>query len=522
MVAHLLKLKLLLLRNSFKRSPWQLVGVIIGGLYGLGLIAMLVVGLVFLADNEPAVIMMYLVLAVSAITLGWTLIPLVAFGVDLTLDPARFTTFTISRPQLAAGLLLSGFIGIPGLLTLLLLASQFLAWRVDPVALVAALVCGVLAALMCLALARWSTTSMAQLTGSRRFKDVAGIVAFIPLILLGPIIGTLVGGFESALSWLPRVAEVLAWTPLGVFAAVPGDIASGSVALAALRFVLGVAYLGAVIWAWERSLHKAMETPVSPKTSSKAVGMGLFNVFPATPTGAVAARSLTYWLKDPRYAASIVIVPLMPVILWFASTNSGSSTVMLGVGPLLAILMAFSISADVSYDSTAFSLHVLTGVSGVADRAGRVIACAAFALPVTLLAAILPPVLMGRTELLPAILGVSLCALFAGLGVSAMASARFTYSVPLPGESPFKTPPGAGARMAVTQLATFGIMFVLLVPALALAVVQLISGDALYGWLALGVGLVLGVVFLILGIRIGGRWMEKRMPELMQAVMVNK
>ncbi len=265
-----------------------------------------------------------------------------------------------------------------------------------------------------------------------------------------------------------------------------------------------------------------METPVAPAASTKAVGMGLFNFFPATPTGAVAARALTYWLKDPRYAASIVIVPLLPVILWFASSNSGTGSLMLGLGPFLAILLAFSISADVSYDSTAFSLHVLTGVSGVADRAGRVIACGMFALPVTLLATILPPVFLGRTDLLPAMIGLSLGALFSGFGVASVSSARFTYSVPLPGDSPFKTPPGAGARMAVVQLCTFGIMFLLLVPALGLTVAQLVTGQALYGWLALPVGIVLGVVLLILGIRLGGRWLENRMPELMQAVMVNK
>ncbi|MFF5793791.1 transporter [Paeniglutamicibacter sp. NPDC012692] len=522
MVAHLLSLKLLLLRNSFRRSPWQLVGVIIGGLYGLGLIIALIAALAYAATLETADILMYLVLAVSAITLGWAVIPLVAFGVDLTLDPARFTTFTISRPKLAAGLLLSGFIGIPGLLTLLLLGSQFLAWRFDTAALVAAVVCGVLASLMCLALARLTTTSMTQMTGSRRFRDVAGIVAIVPLILLGPIIGTVSGGFESALGWLPQLADVLAWTPLGAFAAVPGDLASGAPLTGLLRFVLGLAYLGLTVWAWERSLHRAMETPIAPSASTKAVGMGLFNVFPATPTGAVAARALTYWLKDPRYAASIVIVPLLPVILWFASSNSGTGSLMLGLGPFLAILLAFSISADVSYDSTAFSLHVLTGVSGVADRAGRVIACGIFALPVTLLATILPPVFLGRTELLPAMIGLSVGALLSGFGVASVASARFTYSVPLPGESPFKTPPGAGARMAAVQLCTFGIMSLLLVPALGLTVAQLVTGQMLYGWLALPVGIVLGVVLLIVGIRLGGRWLESRMPELMQAVMINK
>jgi ABC-2 type transport system permease protein len=236
----------------------------------------------------------------------------------------------------------------------------------------------------------------------------------------------------------------------------------------------------------------------------------------------VAARALTYWLKDPRYAASIVVVPLMPVLIWFASTNSGNPQLMLVLGPLLGILMAFAISADVSYDSTAFSLHVLTGVRGVDDRAGRVLACAVFALPVTLLAAILPPVFLGRTDLLPAILGISLCGLLAGLGVASVASARFTYAVPLPGESPFKTPPGAGARMAVVQLATFTIMSVLLLPALGLLVAQVLTHRALFGWLALAVGVVEGAVLLVAGIRLGGRWLDARAPELMQAVAANR
>ena len=40
MVAHLLRLKLTLLRNGLKRSPWQLVGLAFGGLYALGIVGM--------------------------------------------------------------------------------------------------------------------------------------------------------------------------------------------------------------------------------------------------------------------------------------------------------------------------------------------------------------------------------------------------------------------------------------------------------------------------------------------------
>ena len=522
MVAYLLKLKLLLLGNSFRRSPWQLVGVILAGLYALGVIGMLVSAMAFLVDREATFISMVLVLAVSAITLGWALIPLVAFGVDLTLDPARFTTFAMSRPQLAIGLLLSGFIGIPGLLTLLVLSGQFLAWRTEFSTLLAGLLCGVLAAMFCLVLARLTTTTMAQLTGSRRFKDVAGIVVIIPLMLLGPLLVVVTEGIDGLTDLLPRLAQVLGWTPLGVFAAVPGDVATGNTALAVGRLALGLLYLAAAIWAWERALHRAMESPRSAKTSTKAVGMGAFNIFPSTPTGAVAARAMTYWFKDPRYGASIVMVPLLPVVIWFSAGLNGGGEFMLLLGPLLGVLMGFAISADVSYDSTAFSLHVLSGVRGIHDRAGRVLACAAIGLPVTLLASILPPVLLGRADVLPASIGISLCALLTGLGVSSVASARFTYSVPLPGESPFKTPPGAGARIAVVQLATFSVMGVLLAPAAGLGLAQYLTGNDLLGWLAGVVGIVIGSVLLVLGIRIGGRWMDRRAPELMAAVMVNK
>ncbi len=46
--------------------------------------------------------------------LGWVVLPLAAFGVDATLDPARFVTFPIPRRQLLVGLGLSGLVGIPG------------------------------------------------------------------------------------------------------------------------------------------------------------------------------------------------------------------------------------------------------------------------------------------------------------------------------------------------------------------------------------------------------------------------
>ncbi|MET1036333.1 MAG: transporter [Arthrobacter sp.] len=523
MVAHLLRLKARLLANGFRRSPWQLVGVIIGGLYGLFVTAMLLVGLFYLGGQGADTVGTALVLAVSATVLGWALIPVVFTGVDLTLDPARFTTFTIPPRQLVTGLLLSGFIGVPGVVTLLLLAGQGLAWRASPAAAVAAVACGVLAAVLCLAVARLTSAAATALTGSRRFREIAAMLLIVPLVLLGPIVSSATAGIESAMAWLPAAADALGWTPLGSFAAVPADVAAGAWATAAVRFALSVAYLAGVLRLWKASLLRALETPPRESGGGKgAEGVGALRLFPATPWGAVAGRALTYWLRDPRYAVSIIVVPLLPVLAVYWSAQSGNFSLLLYLAPVLAILLSFSISADVSYDSTAFALHVVSGLRGVDDRLGRVVACAVISVPVVLVAAVLPPLLLGQTEMLPAVLGVSIGALLSGFGVSSVASARFTYAVPQPGDSPFKTPPGAGVRMMVVQVATMLVMTVLLLPAGALLVAQLVTGDAVYGWWALVVGPLVGAVLFGIGLRLGGRWWDARLPELMQATVLNR
>jgi len=42
------------------------------------------------------------------------------------------------------------------------------------------------------------------------------------------------------------------------------------------------------------------------------------------------------------------------------------------------------------------------------------------------------------------------------------------------------------------------------------------------GFITLGAGLVLGIGLMLGGIALGGKWYEKRTPELMQSVMLNK
>jgi ABC-2 type transport system permease protein len=234
------------------------------------------------------------------------------------------------------------------------------------------------------------------------------------------------------------------------------------------------------------------------------------------------ARSLTYWFRDPRYSGSLVVIPLLPVVLAFQGAQMGDYSSLAVLAPLSAFILAWSISADVSYDNTAFALHLATGVRGVADRLGRALACIAFALPVVLVFAVGHSAFTGDWEALPGQLGLSLGFLFTGLGLASVVSARYTVAVPLPGDSPFKKPPGNVGQTLAVQFGGMLVLLVLVLPEAALLIAQLVTGNSLFGWINLAVGTVLGLALFVAGVRLGGKWLDARGPELLAQVAVNR
>ncbi|TGJ97512.1 hypothetical protein DLJ96_06040 [Actinotalea fermentans ATCC 43279 = JCM 9966 = DSM 3133] len=305
-------------------------------------------------------------------------------------------------------------------------------------------------------------------------------------------------------------------------------MSDGAWGLALVRLAIAVVVLVAAWVVWDRALAKALVAPHGGASAGKSKGLGWFDRFPATPVGAVAARCLTYWFRDPRYSGSIAVVPLLPVLLWFVGSSmgidggDGFKELMLVLGPVTAFTFGFAISADVAYDHTAFWTQVSSGVSGFADRAGRVLAAAVIGVPVVLVFAVASVAFTGRWDLLVATIGLSLGVLGAGLGVSSVVSARLLYPVPKPGDSPFKSPQGAAMATLVAQMITMLVLTALCLPAAGLALTNVLTGAAVWGWLTLVVGVGLGVVFLVVGMRWGGRLVDQRGPELLQQVMSYK
>ena len=520
MVATIVTLKWLLLRNGLRRSTPQRVGLVLGGLYGLGVLVLLVAGLITLrlavpvADARTAV-----VIGGSALTLGWIAMPIIAFGADETLDPARFATMAVPRRQLVLGLLVSSLVSVPAAVTAILGFATVITWSRSVLAVGVALVAAVVAVLTCVALSRVTSTAFSAMSRNRRTRES------VPVLMALVAVSLWVGGAStverlSAPGLLSRIADVLGWTPLGLAWSAPADIVDGSVVSGLLRLTLAVIVLLVAVFAWESLLWGALVNPRGTSgapSSPRDEGLGWFGRMPASPTGAVAARSIVSWRRDPRYVTAGALMILLPLALALPALTGSGSIWTLAMAPTAGFMLGWGTHNDIAYDGTAFWTHVATGVSGRADRIGRLV-------PTAMAAAVLLPVytilgcgLTGRWSLWPALFGIGLGFLLTGFGVANVMSALQPYPVPGPGENPFGAPPGSSALRVVVQAVAGATVFLLNLPLLVVGVGALI-GQVWLGWLCLGMAVVLGSAALVLGTWMGARIYQRRAPELLASL----
>ncbi|HEY8589914.1 MAG TPA: transporter [Naasia sp.] len=518
MVAHLLRLRFRLLANGFRRSTWALVSAIIGAFWGLFILAGLVAGMISLAFVEPEWAWTTAVLGGALAVLGWLIVPLLVRGMDQTLSVEKLRTFPIPPQRLLVALLVVGLLGVPGIVTLVAGLATTLSWLREPGALLTAPFAAFLGVLICVTSARAFESVGAALAGGRRYREVMGVLVFVPVILLGPILSVAGSSIATIADDLPQIARAVSWSPFGAAWSIPGDLALGRPLEALAKAAIGLATLGVLVLLWRRSLAILLVSPPrSSGGSAKSKGLGPFAWFPATPTGAVAARTAVYWMRDPRYGGSLVMLPLLAVIAVFLAIT-GSDWLLGLLGPFFAATLAITLCAEVSYDGTAFASHLSSGLSGAADRAGRVLTLAIIAVPLVVVSTVVPLLALGRGDEILAMLGIGLGLLLTGFGVSSVASARFLMPVPAAGESPFKSPPGSSFTSQLGMYAAWLIVFALAVPELALGIAAIATGQLWLGVATLAVGVGLGSALMVLGIRRGGALLERRGPELLASL----
>ncbi|GAA1833531.1 hypothetical protein [Agromyces salentinus] len=522
MVAQFLRLKLRLLGNIFQRSPWQVVGLALGLLYGFGVAVLLFLGLVGLRTvDDVALIRDGLVVAGSLTMLGFIVLPLL-FGVDDTMDPRRFALFGLPERTLALGLSFAAAIGIPAAVLGIVLLGTVVTWSRGVGETLLAILGAALAFATCLLLARVTTSIASLLLATRRAKEIGGVLGIVAIVLASPVIVVLVSldWATSGLLVLEGIAGVLGWTPLGAAFAVPGDAAAGAWGAAILKLLIAAASLWLVWLAWRALVARMLVTPGREASAKQYRGLGWFDRLPHTPAGAIAARSFTYWGRDARYWVSLVMLPLVPVLVLVPLTLAGfplGVTALIPV-PLVCLLLGWTLHNDTAYDSTAVWLHVVSGVRGSADRLGRLVPVILGGLLVIAVGTALTLLALDDDTVLPSLIGVSTALLLGGLGIGSISSAWLPYPAVKPGDSPFQQPQSTGTVSALVQSFTMLGSTLVAAPAVWFAYLGL-TDDVRWHVLSFVAGTAAGIIVLVVGILAGGRIFDRRGPEILGAAL---
>lgn len=493
-------------------------GLVVGLIYG-SVITAIVIGSLVAARLLPDVAEVHSVIVVigSLVIAGFAVLPLL-FGVDDTLDPRKFSPFGMPTKQLSTGLALAALIGIPSLVLTICSLATVITWSRDPGTAMIALVSAVVAVLTCMLVSRVTTSIASLLLSTRRSRDFGSVIGILVVVLIAPVVFLLLttNWGRDGIGIVSHLASWLSWTPLGAVWSVPGEAAQGAWGFALLQLLIAVATLGLLWLAWNKLVATMMVAPQREAAMKHYHGLGWFSRLRGGPTAAIAARSFTYWGRDPRYWIALVIVPVVPVIIIVALTLGGipahyASLVPL---PMICLFLGWTIHNDIAYDSSAIWLHLVSGTRGVADRVGRILPPLVIGIPVVVIGSLVTTAVFGEWDLLPAVAGLSGAILLIGLGLSSVTSALFPYPATKPGDSAFAQPQTSGASAALVQSLSFFAIIVLASPILFFLVMGLAVSP---NWLSIAplAAVVLGFGSLIGGIFLGAMVFNRRGPELM-------
>ncbi|WP_127841724.1 transporter [Actinomyces wuliandei] len=563
MVATLVKMRWLLTLNALRGSTWALVGTVVGGATALGGLGVLTVGALALGRvGDPQTVSVVLGSLGALLVLGWILLPLLATGLDSSLDPRAVAAWAAPSRRLAQGLLVAGACGASGAATAVVCLLPTLTWLVSGqlLAAVLALVCAPAALATCVVVSRVVVVWIG-ISGSRRGQErvaLAATVVYFVACLVPAVLGRFLSTSEGVEVGLRTAGQVVSLSPLGWAFAAPGLAATGA-PLVGAALTLG-AWLVPVLLLrpWERVVTRVMTTPGRGSGRSRtygaptsqepgSFGAGALDVLPWSrrlgrllpgPACAVAARSMRYWRTDPRYLVMAVSAVMLPVffVVGAATGSAQALSEVDGVGvslaagqapglflmaaPALALMVGWSVHNDLGGDSTALWSNLSAGLPGRQDLLGRAVGALPWQAPVVLAAAVGLCWWTGRWDAVASLVGACVALHGCSLGWSCLASVLMPYETNAPGESPLVSRT-SGTVVVAALVHTLGMLVILLAaaPVLGAALGAVLSGASpWWGWVVLVVGALWGAGAVVVGTTLGGRWLDQRGPEILATI----
>ncbi|WP_136037323.1 hypothetical protein [Microbacterium sp. K35] len=518
MAAHVLRLRFALLLGALRGERRIRTLLSFGAVVAVTVVVC--VAVFSLTDASVPVASAVTVLGGAAVLLGFLVGPLLVGAVD-QLDPRRFAVFGVDERRLPWVLMLASLVSVPSLALLAVYASVCIvaieAGAPWPLAVIMSLLGLFITALI----ARIGMALNAMLLPERRSRELTALFALALIVIAFPVavfLGSLRwdGDVPASIATLTSVIGVtpFAAAPASAFAAAAGETgtawASGAVAV-----VTAIAL--ALVWAW--FVRRLLTTTERPVTARERTGLGWFGLLPSNAFGAIASRSLVYWLRDRRYIMNVIVVPVAGVLTVLPLIVAGVPIEIAALipVPVMALFFGWLPHNDIAYDSTALWTHVASGVRGLPDRLGRLVPVLLVAVPVLAIAVPLSLLLVGSWTLLLPLVGLAVSLLLCALGISSVVSVVAPYAVSRPGDSPFQQPQRPTSHGAYGPAAAFLGSIVLSVPTIWLFAATIVSGSA-FAPAAFWVGLFTGAIVLAAGAVLGGRIFEHSGERLMEFV----
>jgi ABC-2 type transport system permease protein len=405
MVRVLIALRRTIVRNQLARTNPAML------LIGAGLVLLSALGTIWLGlVSYPSQAAATDVLALVFLLWAGGRVAQSALAGDAVLRPELFSLLPLDRRRLARSLLVVGLLDPAGVFMAIAFAAL-----VARAARLGATAVAVLAVILSLALASvLSTIAGAALgPGSRRGHDVGTIVTAVALSVVA-VAATLLPALDTALrrGTVPWLADALTWLPTGwgpvaVQAAARGDWLAVFGALAGLA-VLTVA---AADW-WPAVLSRRMDAAARPAHAGGG-RPGWWSALPRTPAGAVTAKEIRMWVRDPIRLTCLLIAVIVGAAVCAIPRLTGGTYLLLPYGGILTAVIAGACACNLyGSDGTSLWLTVMTPDSSRADVHGRQAAWLIVVAPYTVAITVAFTALSGEhaawpwaLAVLPAVLG---------------------------------------------------------------------------------------------------------------------
>jgi ABC-2 type transport system permease protein len=526
----LVQLKLRLLSNALRSSTRAKVSFVVSTVAAVLVAAGTFTGLALLRGQSASVDVTAVVFTLFAF--GWLMLPLMAFGLDSTLDPAALALYPLRTRPLAVGLLAASATGAWPLANVIGLSGVTVGLARGALGLAVAVVAVVLEVLFCITLARFVTTSFASLLRSRRGKDLAAFLV-IPIVALyetfTQVVPRLAASGRLTTNSFSGVDTWLRWLPPGLAAHAIQDASSGhaGVAVARLALLAGVVAVLGVLWV--RSLGRALITADTSTQRSKVRGRTLrFARYGLR--GTVAARLWIYQRREPSslmvWGITAVIMAAVSASVILGGSSHGHPGVLIGSAVFGAGFVGVFHANMVGWTGPPFVIEAtaLTGRRSLrAYLAGQNIAFAAVAVP--LLTAI--SVGLAFAAKYPAYAFLGIAADLAGIGAALALANICTVTMPYPIEKRTGSPmrQAASGYAAIGIAGTLGNLF-----GVAIATIPVIVAIALTSHVAAAVRMPVlivgaagyGLALAWTGVQIAAAAAEQKLPELCQVALASK